>query len=78
MGNVGWDGAGMPAPHMGRAETKQKLPGRLGGPGMILAGGRPQSKAIFMCEIPHGAAAINKVEGLIAINHNPADSPELS
>lgn len=31
-----------------------------------------------MCEISHRAAAINKDDGLIAINHNPADIPELS
>lgn len=78
MGKVGWDGAGMPAAHMGRVETRQKPPGGLGGPGMVLAAGRMQNKPIFMCEIPQGAAAINKAEGLIAINHNPADTPELS
>lgn len=53
-------------------------PGRLGGPETILAGVRPQSKPIFMCEISQRAAAINKDDGLIAVNHNPADTPELS
>lgn len=43
-----------------------------------MAEARPWKKPIFKCEISHGAAAINKDDGLIAVNHNPADIPELS
>lgn len=44
----------------------------------FLAGSRPWNKPIFVCEISQRAAAINKGDGLIAINHNPADIAELS
>lgn len=77
-GTAGRTGVGMAPPHMGRAEAWQSPPGGSGGPETIMAGARAWNQPIFMCEISQKAAAINKDDGLIAVNHNPADIPELS
>lgn len=68
----------MAPPHVCMAEAQQSPPGRLGSPETILSEVRPWNKLIFLCEISQRAGAINKDDGLIAINHNPADIPELS
>lgn len=39
-----------------------------------MAGVRLWSKPAFVCEISQRAAAINKADGLMAVNHSPADT----
>ena len=39
-----------------------------------MVGVRLWSKPAFVCEISQRAAAINKADGLMAVNHSPADT----